>query len=302
MRDLGIRVDTRHKTIADFKADYKEMCRQLTEKLKEDFESRVQMVEWELDDIVEDVLKPDPDSVPDYEKLDPSDVTGKSVESSVDDENHGGLCENCNTRFSSPIIYTCLRGHKVCYPCRNLLSGCICPVCYKTHGDRRRLTQDTMSSMMYRLANASNFDPNTIIPPKRKPRRTKHPASLITHAVEDTSGDLSPMIMNVWSCAEEESKTLVMEAPVTLKREPEVPGADCDQMSLSASVIPCEDLGSSMLTLLNTDVLASSTDPRTPRPLTSPDQQPVNYNEPEDEGSHSEDSRQRSIYFFKKAF
>lgn len=39
------------------KSDYK-MCKQLTEQLKEDFESRIQMVEWELDDIVEEVLKP----------------------------------------------------------------------------------------------------------------------------------------------------------------------------------------------------------------------------------------------------
>ena len=299
LRDLGVRVCTRHKTMAHFKSDYKEMCKQLTEQLKEDFESRIQMVEWELDDIVEDVLKPEPDPVPDYEDLDPSDVTGDSSHQSVDasensveegELNYGGLCENCDTRFSSPIIYKCIRSHKVCYPCRNLLSGCICPICYKTHGDRRKLTQDTTSAMMYRLANASNFDPSSLVPPKRRPRRPKKSPSLIKHAAEEAGGSLTPMIMNVWSCAEEASSTLVMDAPVTVKTEPEDP--DPTQVSL-AKVIPESDLSSNMLTLMNTDVLASSsTEPLNSRPLSSPDQQPVNYNDPEEEGSHSEESSQ----------
>lgn len=293
LRDLGIRVNTSHKTMTHFKTDYKEMCKQLTEQLKEDFESRIQMVEWELDDIVEDVLKPDPDPdpVPDYEDLDPSDTSvdsnqqsvGSSV-SSVDqgELNYGGLCQNCETRFSSPIIYKCIRDHQVCYPCRNLLSGCICPICYKTHGDRRKLTQDTASAMMYRLANASNFDPGSLVPPKRRPRRPKKP-NLITHAAEDTGGSLTPKIMNVWSCAEEASSTLVMSAPVAVKTEPEDPS----QVSL-ARVIPESDLSSNMLTLMNTDVLAStSTDLLTSSPLSSPDQQPVNYNDPEDGDSRS---------------
>jgi len=270
----------------------------LTEQLKEDFESRIQMVEWELDDIVEEVLKSNDEPVPDFEDLDPNDVSGENEqqsvsasESSVDDGemNYGGLCENCDTRFSSPIIYKCIRGHKVCYPCRNLLSGCICPVCYKTYGDKRKLTQDTASAMLYRLANASNFDPASLVPPKRRPRRPKKTPSLITHAAEDTSTTLTPMIMNVWSCAEEESSTLGMEAPQTVKTEPEDP--DPAQVSLT-KVIPESDLGSNMLTLMNTDVLASSsTDLLTSRPLSSPDQQPVNYNDPEEGGSHSEDSR-----------
>ena len=290
LRDLGIRVNTSHKTMAHFKSDYKEMCKQLTEQLKEDFESRIQMVEWELDDIVEDVLKPDPDPdpVPDYEDLDPSDTSvdsnQQSVGSSVDqgELNYGGLCQNCDTRFSSPIIYKCIREHQVCYPCRNLLSGCICPICYKTHGDRRKLTQDTASAMMYRLANASNFDPSSLVPPKRRPRRPKKP-NLITHAAEDTGGSLTPKIMNVWSCAEEASSTLVMSAPVAVKTEPEDPS----QVNL-ARVIPESDLSSNMLTLMNTDVLAStSTDLLTSSPLSSPDQQPVNYNDPEDGDSRS---------------
>ena len=299
LRDLGIRVNTSHKTMAHFKSDYKEMCKQLTEQLKEDFESRIQMVEWELDDIVEDVLKPDPvpDPLPDYEDLDPSDASVDSYQPSVDSSvssvdqselNYGGLCQNCDTRFSSPIIYKCIRGHQVCYPCRNLLSGCICPICYKTHGDRRKLTQDIASAMMYRLANASNFDPSSLVPPKRRPRRPKK-LDLITHAAEDTGGSLTPRIMNVWSCAEEASSTLVMSAPVAVKTEPE--DRDPSQVNL-ARVIPESDLSSNMLTLMNTDVLAStSTDLLTSSPLSSPDQQPVNYNDPDDGGSHSEDSR-----------
>ena len=38
LKDLSSRILTRHKTLADFKFDYKLMCKKLTENLKEDFE------------------------------------------------------------------------------------------------------------------------------------------------------------------------------------------------------------------------------------------------------------------------
>ena len=41
----------RHKTMGDFKWDYKMMCNRLTKESIEDYESRIQMVEWELDEI-----------------------------------------------------------------------------------------------------------------------------------------------------------------------------------------------------------------------------------------------------------
>ena len=128
LKDLSIRVNTRHKTVSDFKKDYKEMCKQLTANLKDDYEDQITAVEWELDDIIEEVFKEDEDKpvpVPevDEETIDnvgDYDDEGPIIEADPDtsgpreDEevNHGGLCDNCRTRFSCPVIYSCVRGHR----------------------------------------------------------------------------------------------------------------------------------------------------------------------------------------------
>ena len=116
LRDLALKIQSRHQTLADFKSDYKLMCSKLTEHLKDDFESRIEMVEWELDDIVEDVMKPDEPEIEDKnddddndKENDEDDLVEGEEESSFDEENHGGLCDNCLTRFPSPIIYNCIR-------------------------------------------------------------------------------------------------------------------------------------------------------------------------------------------------
>ena len=283
LRDLGLRIISHHKTMADFKIDYKEMCKQLTENLKDDFESRIQMVEWELDDIIEEVVKDDDsdheenanntpeesvDNVGDLDEDDTEAVVETDPDTSEDVTesllNHGGLCDNCMTRFSSPIIYNCMRSHRVCYPCRNLINGCICPVCYKQYGDRKRLFQDNTSSMMYRLANASNYDSSKLN------LKSLHSKRRVKNSKKSAAG--SPMIMNVWSCSEGDTNNIVLDADVTVKKEPE---EENDNMVSMSSVIPATELSSNMLTLIDPNVVAS--------PEHSSDQEPINYNDTDSE-------------------
>ena len=293
-RDLGLRVLNTHKTIGDFKTDYKEMCKQLTEHLKDDFESRIQMVEWELDDIVEDIFKDEQeekiDDVPEEtgasEPVDDVDdpVNHGGASEPVDDPvNHGGLCGNCENRFTSPIIYKCSRQHKVCYPCRNLVKGCYCPICQKLFRERKKLGNDLAASMMFRLANASNFE------------KTKK-----VHLEKRTSVDdagMSPMIMNVWSVSDQDN-SLVMDADVAVKTEPGDDDMSTNQSQgfshvstnqssefSSSSIIPEHDLGSKMLTLIDPNVVASG-EGLMP---SSPDQQPINYND-DDQSEHTDQS------------
>ena len=286
LRDLGLRIISHHKTMTDFKIDYKEMCKQLTENLKDDFESRIQMVEWELDDIIEEVVKEDDsdhdedkdntpeesvDNVGDLDKDDTEAVVETDPDTSEDVTesllNHGGLCDNCMTRFSSPIIYNCMRSHRVCYPCRNLINGCICPVCYKQYGDRKRLFQDNTSSMMYRLANASNYDSSKLN------LKSLHSKRRVKNSKKSAAG--SPMIMNVWSCSEGDTNNIVLDADVTVKKELEDDEVSSNTMVSMSSVIPATELSSNMLTLIDPNVVAS--------PEHSSDQEPINYNDTDSE-------------------
>ena len=286
LRDLGLRIISHHKTMTDFKIDYKEMCKQLTENLKDDFESRIQMVEWELDDIIEEVVKEDDsdhdedkdntpeesvDNVGDLDKDDTEAVVETDPDTSEDVTesllNHGGLCDNCMTRFSSPIIYNCMRSHRVCYPCRNLINGCICPVCYKQYGDRKRLFQDNTSSMMYRLANASNYDSSKLN------LKSLHSKRRVKNSKKSAAG--SPMIMNVWSCSDGDTNNIVLDADVTVKKELEDDEVSSNTMVSMSSVIPATELSSNMLTLIDPNVVASTEH--------SSDQEPINYNDTDSE-------------------
>ena len=145
------------------------------------------------------------------------------------------------------------RKHRVCYPCRNLITGCICPCCYKQFGDRKRMFQDNTSAMLYRLANASNFGPATS---KKKPSTSKKVPQFVANLLQNK--EVRPMIMNVWSCAEEEADTLVMEAPVTVKKELQDESSSSVSMS---TVIPETDLGSNMLTLIDPSIVDKNPSP-----------------------------------------
>ena len=265
LKDLSSRIMSRHKTLADFKLDYKVMCKKLIENLKEDFESRIQVVEWELDDFVQDVFTEE-----ETEKLkteqEEEDLVGGDIEQeeqeewvnyeenvveTVKEKNDGGLCENCGKRFMSANIFSCKRSHKVCHKCRNSHFGAVCPICYQQFGERKRTFVDSTTSMLYRLANATNFDSSKAeqVRPAKRMKVVQKKKSRVTEPQSQ------PVIMNVWSCSEKED----------LSFEPRVK----EEPGLSLSPLPDERLSSKMITLINPDIVAS----------TSPDQQPVNYND-----------------------
>jgi len=295
LRDLGLRVEKKHKTMGDFKWDYKVMCTKLTEELKEDYESRIQMVEWELDEIAEEILKDDPvleepdsEPEPDHIEVDLDKVKKEKVDSS-DIQECGAICEYCAVKFSSTSIYTCKREHRVCHSCRTKNPGCVCPVCYSKYGDRKRLQLDHTSALLFRVANATNFDVSKMGKGMRK--RKPGPKSKLRESVEDA---MDPMIMNVWSCTEENTNTMSMdhvdiEGPV-VKAEPE---SDHEQESyevqgrVSMSTVLTEScLSNQLLTLIDNNVIATD-DPDIAEVNQSPHnsplaQQPTNYNGPGD--------------------
>jgi len=126
LKDLISRVRGIHRTLADFKYDYKLMCSRMMEELLEDYEARVQMIEWDLDEICEEVLKEE------------AVVPAASHTEDPGTEEVGG-CEECGDGLDAGQTYQCKRGHRVCPACRNSNRGLVCPVCLASHGDRKRL-------------------------------------------------------------------------------------------------------------------------------------------------------------------
>lgn len=286
LRDLGSRVKNRHKTMGDFKWDYKMMCNKLTEELKEDYESRIQMVEWELDEIAEDVLKEEEkvEEEPDHIEID-LDMVKREKMDPVDIQECGAICEHCAVKFSSTAIYSCKREHRVCHSCRTANPGCVCPVCYSKYGDRRRLALDHTSALLFRVANATNFDVAKMGKRKRRPG----PKSKTRKNVDP----MDPMIMNVWSCTEENTSTMHMDDHVDIegpivKAEPDYDYdyEEPEQVSM-ATVLSENVLSNQLLTLIDKNIVATH-DPDIAEvnqsPHSSPlSQQPTNYN---DTGDH----------------
>jgi len=296
LRDLGIRVDKKHKTLGDFKWDYKLMCKKLTEELKEDYESRIQMVEWELDEIAEEVLKEeqvqeDPESEPEPDHIEVDlDVVKKEKMELSDVQECGAICEYCAAKFSSTSIYTCKREHRVCHSCRTKNPGCVCPVCYSKYGDRKRLALDHTSALLFRVANATNFDVSKM--GKGKRRKKPGPKSKVRDSTDDI---MDPMIMNVWSCTDENTNTLNMdhvdiEGPI-VKAEPHSDNEQEQEQVSMATVLTESCLSNQLLTLIDNNVIATD-DPDIAEvnqsPHTSPlAQQPTNYNDPGDPLSYT---------------
>ena len=228
LRDLSSSIDTKYKTLADFKFDYKEMCKKLTENLKDDYESRIQIVEWELDDVVRDIFEEKTETEDELEEIVETFDKYEEDEVQTEERNDGGLCDNCNCRFESSSIFSCKRSHKICHKCRSLISGAVCPRCLQDHNQRKRLYIDNASSMLFKIANSANFVADTVSPVSAiKRRKSKEAPS-------------QPVIMNVWSCSEESK----------LKEEP-----------LTLSTVPEEKLGNKIITLISTDIVASPISP-----------------------------------------
>ena len=96
---------------------------------------------------------------------------------------------------------------------------------------------DSTTSMLYRLANATNFDSNKVqqVRPTKKMKVTEKTSS-------GPEPPTQPVIMKVWSCSEKED--LSFEPRV--KKEP----------GLSLSTLPDASLSNKMITLINTDIVA----------------------------------------------
>merc|ERR1719369_913605 len=251
------------------------------------------MVEWELDEIAEDILKeedtvePEPEHEHDHIEVDLDKIKKEKVDI-TDVQECGAICEYCAVKFNSTSIYSCKRDHRVCHACRTRNPGCVCPVCYSKYGDRKRLALDHTSALLFRVANATNFDVSRMGRGKRK--RKPGPKS----AVRDSSEDLmDPMIMNVWSCTDENTNTLNMdhvdiEGPV-VKAEPE---SDHEEEQVSMATVLTEScLSNQLLTLIDNNIVATD-DPDIAEvnqsPHTSPlAQQPTNYNDPGDPLSYT---------------
>ena len=192
LRDLCSRIKTKYICLPDFKYEYQLMCKRLKQELLVDFESRIQFIQFELDDIVEDLFAEDndeeeeeegaqdePESVPEPETAPVpelkvlNDVKNIKVEKTDDhmtiihtDLNfeeeeqvvtNGGeevhlTCQYCDMKFNEAGVYSCKRNHRVCSNCRLVNTGCICPVCYSQHGDRKRLALDHAANIFLRYS------------------------------------------------------------------------------------------------------------------------------------------------------
>jgi len=241
LRDLAVRLKNKlkHKTIADFKYDYKTMCKRLTSDLKDEWESRVQMIEWELDDLAEDVFKPDspsPEPSPSPSPTPAPDPTPLEYDlDKVKKETLGGSlgpgCEFCMKKFKANLVYGCKRNHQICDSCRKVHPGCICPLCQQNHGDRRRLFLDNTTSLIWRVANMSKSEvdmlelSNMSMQQRVKKKSPAGPASRKKKRKEGVESMESPMITNVWSyneSVEGSCDQIDVSGPI-IKQEPNFP-------------------------------------------------------------------------------
>ena len=92
--------------------------------LKKEHEDRLQYIEWELDDIVEELLKPEEEQ---EESEDEQDEQQEDHELEFDlervkqerrDEVEEDGCGKCRAPLSPSTTFSCLRVHKLCGGCR----------------------------------------------------------------------------------------------------------------------------------------------------------------------------------------
>jgi hypothetical protein len=292
LRDLVARVRTTHHTVSrlrtahgtsspqlgDFKWDYKQLVLRLGPLLKKEHEDRLTYIEWELDDIVEEVLKPEEPEEQEEQEEEELEFDLERVKAERDAGTEAATaCSHCSRRLEAgggQQIYGCVRRHLLCPLCRTLRPGCVCPVCLASHGDRRRLA----------------------LLGEDLTRKRKSPKSaLISHglakrrvALEDVTPmrgkeeAISPQILNVWSCTEESAHTLLqpplgeitLEGPV-IKAEPEPEGEESHQeepgpqLHMSA-LLPHSMMSNQLLELIDSTLLGPPAE----------EQQPTNYNDP----------------------
>ena len=224
LRDLVARVRSAHQTasmfhsnqynddfspqIGDFKYDYQQMVARLGPLLKTEHESRLTFIQLQLDEIAEDVLKPetsdqeDADEEKDIEEEEEGeeepqlefDLEWVKKEQAQQGRSASLTCHHCSAPVTQSACYSCVRRHLICVSCRSLHPGCVCPVCAEA-GDRRRLFQGTRGKRR-RKEDSKEALINLGLSKRKVP-------------VEDVG---SPQIMRVWSCTEE--NTLAVQPPL----------------------------------------------------------------------------------------
>jgi len=238
LRDLCCRVETKYTTLSHFKEEYLLMCKKMKVHLLPDFESRVQFIQFELDDILEEMksqptTEPEPTPEPEPEPCLPSFDFGRPIiktEVCRDDstDRHEGedsekqnraavilqSCEYCEERFTEAEggIYSCKRSHYVCASCRLVVTGCVCPVCNSKYGDRRRLALDHAANIHFRCSseviqiNAPSKPPEQqrgCAPRRGRPRKkisTADQGQANQQRIPSPISPDRPQISKVWSC------------------------------------------------------------------------------------------------------
>ena len=287
--------------------------------LKAEHEGRLTYIQWQLDEIAEQVshktkywlvrimtqvLKPETledeevEEIEEEEEEEEDEVeTGSQIDcgqpqlefdlewvkqeqQQQQQQGESIFCQHCAGSLSPTACYSCVRRHLVCVTCRSLLPGCVCPVCVEQTGDRRRLFQGT----------------------KGKTRRKENSKeALISHGlskrkvpVEDVGS--SPQIMRVWSCTEENTLAvqpslgeITLEGPV-VKQEPGERQAEHHQESHNTTVEREEQrinmstvLSKSMMSQQLLDLIDNTLNGGSVSRMeeTSEEQQPTNYNDTE---------------------
>jgi len=265
LRDLCSRIKTKYLHLGDYKYEYQLMCKKMKSELLADYESRIQFIEFELDDIHEDFTKeldiepelepeitepPTPSKIKTVRTEDVTALHANLLNEGVGQEEDNGRhqevpsnCEYCDMKFSETGIYSCKRNHSICCNCRLVNSGCICPVCYSQHGDRRRLAIDHHANIALRCSNPQTGTVIKVSPPKGRPKK--------------------PKIGLVWSY--QDQKKIVNEQPShnsginSKSQRMSVDEAcyDAQPPSIDMSKILTENkLGNQLLTLIDTNVCA----------------------------------------------
>merc|ERR1719398_599059 len=116
------RVRKNHQTLGDFKYDYQQMVERLGPLLKSEHEGRLTYIQWQLDEIAEQVLKPETPEQEEEEE-DDDEETGSQIDSQPQlefdleweqqqqGESSSICCQHCTGSLSPTACYSCVRQH-----------------------------------------------------------------------------------------------------------------------------------------------------------------------------------------------
>ena len=112
LRDLVARVrssSSSMRTLADFRWDYQRMVTALGPLLKEEYADRLTFIQWELDDIVEKVVKPEEQEEAEEEEEELEFDLERVKREQVSPVKEGLGCQSCGSPTTPNSCYSCLR-------------------------------------------------------------------------------------------------------------------------------------------------------------------------------------------------